>query len=177
MSKALLTVSQFNNMKALNDAVRALAKKSLYVGIAKGSSGDKRTDGAPDNHLLGFVHEKGSPIANIPPRPFLVPGVESVKDDIKDSMGKAMELALKDKEQECDAVLERTAIKTATAVKEYMTTADFEPLKPATIRNRHRSRLTQSMREEEINEDISQIQPLINTGSLRNSIDGYFVKE
>lgn len=177
MNKPFFTISQFNNTKALNDAVRALAKKSLYVGIAKGSTGDKRTDGGPDNHLLGFVHEKGSPSANIPPRPFLLPGVESVKENIKDSMGKAMELALKGKEKECDAMLERTAIETATAVKDYMNTADFEPLKPATIRNRHRSRLTKSKREEEINEDASKIQPLINTGSLRNSIDGYFVKE
>lgn len=177
MNKPILTISQKINTKALEDAVKSLAKKSLYVGIAKGSSGDKREDGAPDNHLLGFVHENGSPSANIPPRPFLVPGVESVKDKVKDSMAKAMELALKGKEQECDAVLERTAIQTATAVKDYMSIADFEPLKPATIRNRHSSRLTQSKRKEEINEDASKIQPLINTGSLRNSIDGYFVKE
>ena len=177
MNQPLLTIEKQINTKALNDALKSLAKKACYVGIANGSDGDKRSDGGPDNHLLGFVHENGSPSANIPPRPFLVPGVKSYQAEIVKSLSEAMKLALKDDSKGCDEVLERTAIKTADAVKNYMQTADFTPLKPQTIANRNRSRMTKGKRDEEINQDVSKIRPLINTGSLRNAIDGYFVKE
>lgn len=177
MNKPFLTIEKQINTKALNDAVKSLSKKACYVGIAKGSEGDKRSDGGPDNHLLGFIHENGSPSANIPPRPFLVPGVKSYQEEVIKGLSKAMRLALKDDAKGCNEVLERTALKTADAVKNYMQTADFEPLKPATIANRNRSRLTQGKRQEEIDQDASKIRPLINTGSLRNSIDGFFVEE
>ena len=56
-----------------------------------------------------------------------------------------------------------------------MQTADFEPLKPRTIANRNRSRLTQGTRENEM-EGVG-IRPLINTGQLRDAIDGVVVEE
>lgn len=71
--------------------------------------------------------------------------------------------------------LERLAICSASAVKNYMQTADFEPLKPRTIANRNRSRLTKGTRENEM-EGLG-IRPLINTGQLRDAIDGVVVEE
>lgn len=159
----------------LNAVLQKLARTSIYVGIAAGSSKDKRSDGAPDNHLLGFVHENGSPVNNIPPRPFLVPGVENSRDMIVSGLKRAMNSALKGDEKTCSEALERTAIRSASAVKDYMQTADFEPLKPRTIANRNRSRLTQGVRENE--EAGVNIRPLINTGQLRDAIDGFVVEE
>lgn len=176
-AKPLLTIEQEINLVALEQLIDALAKKALYVGIAKDSSGDKREDDGPNNHLLGYVHEFGSPINNIPARPFLVPGVKRQQVFITSKLKDAMRLALGGDARGCDRILEQLALSTAAGVRDYMSVANFEPLKPATIKYRNRSRLTQSSRQEEIDMDMSKIRPLINTGSLRNSVDGYFIEE
>ena len=70
--KKTISVSIVRHDGELNQALKRLAKTAVYVGIAAGSNDDTRNDGGPSNHLLGFVHENGSPVNNIPPRPFLV---------------------------------------------------------------------------------------------------------
>lgn len=173
--KKTISVSMVRHDGELNQALQRLAKTAVYVGIAAGSKGDTRNDGGPSNHLLGFVHENGSPVNNIPPRPFLVPGLEANREIIVDGLKGAMDCALKGDEKKCGQALERLAIRSASAVKSYMQTADFEPLKPRTIANRNRSRLTKGTRENE-REGVG-IRPLINTGQLRDAIDGVVVEE
>lgn len=173
--KKTISVSIVRHDGELNQALKRLAKTAVYVGIAAGSKDDTRNDGGPSNHLLGFVHENGSPVNNIPPRPFLVPGLEANREMIVDGLKGAMDCALKGDEKKCGQTLERLAIRSASAVKSYMQTADFEPLKPRTIANRNRSRLTQGTRENEM-EGVG-IRPLINTGQLRDAIDGVVVEE
>jgi len=173
--KKSISVSMSRNDAALNQALRRLAKTAVYVGIASGSEGDSRKDGAPSNHLLGFVHENGSPANGIPPRPFLVPSLEANREMIVDGLKNAMSAALNGDEKSSGQALERLAIQSASTVKNYMQTADFEPLKPQTIARRNRSRMTSGQRENEI-EGVS-IRPLINTGQLRDAIDGVVVEE
>lgn len=173
--KKTISVSMVRHDGELNQALQRLAKTAVYVGIAAGSKGDTRNDGGPSNHLLGFVHENGSPVNNIPPRPFLVPGLEANREMIVDGLKGAMDCALKGDGKKCGQTLERLAIRSASAVKSYMQTADFEPLKPRTIASRNRSRLTKGTRENET-EGVG-IRPLINTGQLRDAIDGVVVEE
>lgn len=167
--KSLASVSVESHVKELNDALKKLAKSMIYVGIAKGSKGDTRDDGAPPNSDLGFIHEFGSPAANIPPRPFLVPGINDAKDEIKDGLRSAMKAALADDEKAMTEHMERTGFRAVTAVKKYMQTAKFAPLKPSTIRSRNRSRQTKGKRENE--QQGEGIRPLINTGALHDAID------
>lgn len=174
--KPLLTIEQHVSGK-LNDALKSLQRKALYVGIAKDSELDSRGSDEPSNSHLGFIHEFGSPMENIPARPFLVPGVKDDMNRIKRGMGNAMRFALNGDEERCDAALEATAINAASAVKNYMATADFAPLSPVTIQRRRESRQTQSMRKEEKDMDSSLIKPLIDTGTLQRAIDGFFVEE
>lgn len=97
--KKTISVSMVRHDGELNQALQRLAKTAVYVGIAAGSKGDTRNDGAPSNHLLGFVHENGSPANNIPPRPFLVPGLEANREMIVDGLKGAMDCALKGDEK------------------------------------------------------------------------------
>lgn len=60
--------------------------KEVLIGIPMSTT--ERPDGEITNAELGYIHEYGAPEANIPARPFLIPGVESVK-------GKALELMKK----------------------------------------------------------------------------------
>lgn len=150
----------------LNDSLKELKKTSIYVGIPRGSDGDVRDDGSGIlNSDLGWIHEKGSPAAGIPPRPFLEPGVESVKDVLAECMGDAITAALKGDNLGMNANLEEASHRALSAVQNYMNTADFEPLKPATLKYRNRSRGTKSKRDGE-DEGTAENRPLINTRSL-----------
>lgn len=174
MRKPIATISKTSRVKELNQSLKRLQSSIVYVGIAAGSDKDTRVDGGPDNHLLGFVHEWGSPSANIPPRPFLVPGVESVKDGISQRLESAVESALKDDQKGVEDNLEIAGMEAVDGVKTYMTNADFKPLSPRTLENRHRSRNTKSKRANEL--EGVDVKPLINTGALRDSVD-YIVKK
>lgn len=150
----------------LNASLKELKKTSIYVGIPRGSDGDVRDDGSGIlNSDLGWIHEKGSPAAGIPPRPFLEPGVESVKDVLAECMGDAITAALKGDNLRMNANLEEASHRALSAVQNYMNTADFEPLKPATLKYRNRSRGTKSKRDGE-DEGTAENRPLINTRSL-----------
>lgn len=162
-----------NGQQKLNHALKALKKASVLVGIARGSDKDKR-DGEIGNADLGLIHEFGAPSAGIPARPFLVPGVESAQSVIDKRMGQAMQFAVKGEEAKAFRVLEILGQQVRDKVKNYMRTADFVPLKPATIENRNRSRMTKGKRAEEV--VGGNIRPLINTGTLLNSIDAYVEK-
>lgn len=160
----------------LSASLKELKKTSIYVGIPRGSDGDARSDGGPPNSDLGWIHEKGSPAAGIPPRPFLEPGVESVKGKLADRMGQAITAALKGNEAAMDAYLETAAIEAESAVKGYMHEGKFAPLSPNTIRYRNRSRGTKDKRPGEA-EGTASVQPLINTGALRDAIMAMVHKE
>lgn len=161
----------------LNDSLKELKKTSIYVGIPRGSDGDVRDDGSGIlNSDLGWIHEKGSPAAGIPPRPFLEPGVESVKDVLAECMGDAITAALKGDNLRMNANLEEASQRALSAVQNYMNTADFEPLKPATLKYRNRSRGTKSKRDGE-DEGTAENRPLINTRSLIGALLAMVHKE
>ena len=173
MSTNVATVIHSSKVTGLNDSLKKLKRTMILVGIAKGDAKDARSDGGPDNHLLGFIHEYGAPGANIPARPFLRPGIRSAKEQISTGLEAAIKAALKDDAEAMNAALERTGMKATSAVKLFMKEPEppFAPLASSTLRNRHRSRLTKGKRENEIKGE--NVKPLLNTGTLRNAIDYY----
>lgn len=169
--KPQVSIKVESHTKELSASLKRMQKAVVLVGIAKGSKGDAREDGGPPNSLLGWVHERGSPSANIPARPFLRPGIEDAKDEVKEGLKAAMRAALKGDEDGMNAELEKTGTIAVSSVKTKMREGPFEPLKSDTIRNRNRSRGTQGKRENEV--QGQNIKPLINTGALRDAIDFY----
>lgn len=176
MKKPLASIEHTSNVRQLNKSLEKLRQTAILVGIASDSKKDKRKDGGPSNATLGYIHEKGSPAMNIPARPFLVPGVNEAKAEITKGMETAMQAALHDDMREVRTVLKQTGLKTVSSVKSYMQSAKFEPLKPSTIRNRNRSRMTKDKRESEEMMDETSVKPLINTGQLRDAIGFYIEK-
>lgn len=169
--KPQVSIKVESHTKELNAALKRMQSAVVKVGIAQGSRGDSRKDGGPPNSLLGWVHERGSPAANIPARPFLRPGIEDAKDEIKDGLKAAMRAALANDVDGMNAELEKTGMIAVSSVKSKMREGPFEPLKPDTIRSRNRSRGTKGKRENET--QGRNIKPLINTGALRDAIDFY----
>lgn len=172
-------------------SINALVKKRVLVGIPESTAerSDDNEEGPMNNATLGYIHENGSPAANIPARPFLIPGVEEVEDKIADRLKKASKAAVDGKSGEVDRQFEAAGTIAEQSVKAKINDGDFAPLKPSTIANRRRGRGTDSMRDSEIEyaeliasgaqaagmslseiEAAAGIQPLVNTGQLRNSI-------
>lgn len=171
--KPLASIKTTSRVEEVKQAIKRIKGAAVFVGIASGSGGDSRRDGGPANHELGFIHEFGSPAANIPARPFLRPGVREAAANFTPKLKAAMKAALHGDGIAMERLLEQAGSIASSAVEMEISTGDFAPLKPATLRNRNRSRLTKSKRENELSGE--NVRPLINTGSLRNSID-YYVK-
>ena len=157
--------------QALKAALERMRKTAVYVGIPADSEQDKRSDDSPiTNSQLGYIHEYGSPAANIPARPFLRPGVQKAEATLRKSLKRAATYALAGDEAGFSAQMDTVAGKAETAVFDYMTTGDFEPLAPSTLRKRQ-------AKNKKVGSSDMRVRPLVDTGNLRNSIKGLVVEE
>lgn len=140
-------------------AVEALTLKELLVGIPAATAARTPEEGeAPiDNATLGYIHEFGAPAANIPARPFLIPGLQAARDRVGKRLQKAAEAALDGKLDDIDAQYDAAGLIAQSAVRARITDGPFVPLAPATIAKR-RARGRQGT------------SPLLDTGQLRRSV-------
>lgn len=160
-----------NKREALKAALKRMKRTAVYVGIPADSEQDKRPDKAPiTNARLGYIHEFGSPAANIPARPFLRPGVQKAERNLRKTMKRAASAVLAEDEAGFQREMETVALKAETAVKDYMTSGEFAPLAPSTIKRRE-------SKIKKIGSEDMTIKPLIDTGNLRNAISGLVVEE
>lgn len=185
-----LTVTK-DSVSQVIAGINELVQKQVLVGIPD-SSTDRQSeiDGPMTNATLGYIHELGSPQANIPARPFLVPGVQKAEDKAVAYMEKAAVATLSRDPKKTNAYLNDAGIVAMNSARNEITTGDFEPLSPYTVAARHRSRNTKSMRKSEEKylelvangmspaaaQEAAGIRPLINTGQLRNAIT-YVVRD
>lgn len=151
-----------DGLPGLLKGVKKLTSHDVLVGIP-GEDGP-REDGDPmNNATLGYLHEMGSPANNIPPRPFLVPGVQGAMGKITPELAKGAEKSLKGDPAAITKALERVGMIAQNAVKAKINTGPFIPLKPGTLLARRRK-------------GYKGTKPLIRTGQLRNAIT-YVLKE
>lgn len=181
MSRLEVKVDKFADVLR---SINLLVAQQVLVGVPDSTTERRDEKGPMNNATLGYIHEFGSPAANIPARPFLIPGVEKAQDMIESRFKKAAQAALNGDAQKVEANLMAAGQKTAESAKDVIQSGDFAPLKPATIAARRNSRNTASQRDAEvlyagllaqgIESDDAQalagIKPLINTGQLRDSI-------
>ncbi len=147
-----------NLISELNKKMESLINKNVYVGIPE--SKGKRKESKVTNAQLGYIHEKGSPANNIPPRPFLVPGVEDAGERVSEILGSAA-VNIKDNES-IDIALNKAGLVASQTVKRHITQSiGIEGLKESTIKARDRRK---SRRRS------GAMKPLIDTGQMLNSI-------
>jgi hypothetical protein len=160
-----------------------LLGSDVLVGIPESTA--TRASGELNNATIGYLMESGAPGANIPARPFLVPGVRKAAPAALAQLRKAAIAALSvEHAGSPEQYLTAAGLLAVASVKREITTGDFVPLKPATIRNRLRQRGTLSRRAAEAlyaelirsgespaaAQAAAGIRPLINTAQLLNSI-------
>ncbi|WP_347252911.1 hypothetical protein [Leminorella grimontii] len=162
-----------DNTQAILDAIAAIAKKEVLVGIPAEDS--DRDDIPFGNAGIGYVNEYGSPAQNIPPRPHLQPGVKSVEGQTVPELKNAAIAALDGKEATAEQALNRAGTLAANGVKRYMTTTDFTPLADSTVAARARRGRKGAVAEVERRKNgdapaTDLVKPLIDTGEYRRSI-------
>lgn len=150
--------------KKIKDAVprmisgmRSMAENSVLVGIPSGSEKNQRKDETITNAHIGFIMEFGAPDANIPARPFLIPGVGSVRSDIEKRLSRGAKKLLTDPSFSPERLFESVGLLAQNGVQKYMTDAHFVPLAVSTLAAR--------LRKGHLAD-----KPLIETGALRQSI-------
>lgn len=171
------TYIKADKLASVVKGIGALVKKQVLVGIPDSTAtrDDDEKPGEMNNATLGYIHEFGSPAANIPARPFLMPGVEDAQEDIEARLKKAADAALDGKPGRVDQQLEAAGITAQNSVKDKINSGDFAPLSAATLRARARRGRQGAIDELQSraagnapNNDNAR--PLIDTGQLRNAI-------
>jgi hypothetical protein len=144
-----------DNSAGVFKAISVLRENDVLVGVPEENT--ERKNDEPTNAMLAYINDKGSPTQNIPPRPFLEPGIQDAKDRIEDGLRKAGEAALDGKSDAVLSNLNAVGLVASTSVKLRINTGPFVPLKPATVAARRRQGFTGT-------------RPLIVTAQLRNSV-------
>lgn len=150
----------FDGTEKFKQAMKALASSDVYVGIPSDAStrkADEEDEQQMNNATLGYIHENGSELAGIPPRPHLVPGVKAVSKEVAEEFKLAAQKAFNDP----SAVFKhysRAGIIASNSVKKIIQNQEgFEPLSEETIAKRKAS-------------GAKGTKALIRTGQYRNSI-------
>lgn len=140
-------------------SVQELVQKELLVGIPAATAARDPEDGEEpiDNATLGYIHEFGAPAANIPARPFLIPGLQDARDQVGKRLGRAASAALDGNAERIEDEYDAAGLIAQNAVRRKITEGPFVPLKPATLAKR-RARGRKGDK------------PLLDTGQLRRSI-------
>jgi hypothetical protein len=144
-----------DNTKSLLDAIKHLSNDRVYVGIPREKS--MRKEPGINNATIAFLQSNGSPANNIPPRPFLIPGVQQAQTKNLDILKKYAKLALSDKDA-ANKALNSVGLNTQSAVKSYIkNSSNFEPLSQSTIERRQQK-------------GFKGTKPLIRTAQLLNNV-------
>lgn len=154
-----------DNVAAVLAAIQGLVSRQVLVGIPSAKA-ERQNDepGEPINNAqLGYIHEFGSPQANIPARPFLLPGVEMVEDKVADRLQKAAKAAIKGDSNKVEAELHAAGLAAQAGARFQLNSGEHEALAPSTVAARRRRGRTGD-------------KPLVDTGQLRNSIT-YVVRD
>lgn len=145
-----------DNLATFMKGVRQATEAQVLVGIPAAAADRKKGD-AMDNATLGYIHEFGAPNANIPARPFLLPGVASVKDKTAERLGAALNASLLGDTATADRQRHAAGMIAQSAVKN-MINSNIQPALSARTLAKRRAR------------NVTRENTLIDTGQLRNAI-------
>lgn len=130
--------------------VRTIGDREVLVGFP--ASANTRSGGEITNAALGYIHDNGSPAANIPARPFMRPGVENARAEAAAIFRDAAARELRGETGAIERSLHLVGLLVVGSIQRKITEGPFEPLRPATIRRKGSSR------------------PLIDTGQMRQAV-------
>ena len=148
-------VKVVDNLPDLLKRIKTLTKSDVLVGIPSTAGNE------PGSQIslasIGYIQEHGSPVKNIPARPFLTPGVADARDAIVRAMKKGAQAALKGDVDGLAAAFDVAGGGAVVAVKARITGNIPPPLSQRTLAERKRR-------------GVSRTNTLVDTGNLLNSV-------
>jgi len=145
-----------NNLTKLKLAFHMLTQKDVMVGIPNDTKSREEGDEL-NNAEIGYLMEHGAPEANIPARPFMIPGVEACKDKVVAQLKLGAQLSMKNQNDAAEQALNRAGMVAQNSVRAAINEGIAPALAPSTLAERRRK-------------GFKGTKPLIRTGQLRNSI-------
>lgn len=119
----------------------------------------KATPSSVTNAYIAFIQEQGSPAANIPARPFMIPGIKSINTRAARMLEQAAIAAMQGEPAKGLVILNQLGLSAVAAVQRAITVgAGWPPLSELTLAAR-RAR------------GVKRTHPLIDTGQLRQHVE------
>lgn len=146
----MTTVVLKDKLASTLKAIRELAMQEVKVGFPEGSASREGDD--LNNPTIAYIHEYGAPAANIPARPFLIPGVRNSLPQVEKIM-KAGAIDALDGKSSAKGTMRQVGLVAQGAVQQKISDGPFVPNKPETIRRKGSNK------------------PLIDRGELRKSVN------
>lgn len=158
-------------------AVKAMAKREVLVGFPEDTTGrDDTEDLDITNAALAYIHDNGAPEQNIPARPFMVPAMTEVQDDLADEFEKVARAVLKHRNPAIvDVALTRVGMMAELAIKKKINEGIPPPLSEWTLRDRARrgrkgAKMELEARARGDSPSTQLAKPLIDTAQMRNAV-------
>jgi len=201
MSASVSEVKTKIDVEALMSELKALSEDRVLVGVPSDKSSrefspeeweNRKKNPIKDrmnNAMLAFIHDRGSPKAGIPARPFMKPGITKAQNNINREFKAAAMAKLEGKDSEVNIRLHRAGLIAQNSIRNVIRRSEgFEPLKRATLlaRTRRRGYLWYHLSREEMQgaskaqrkqmrgvkreEIMGSLKPLIDTSQMLKSI-------
>ncbi len=170
-----------DDVKKVLASMQAVASKRVLVGVPSTTAGRKEEE--LSNATIGYLMEHGVPERNVPPRPFLIPGVKGAQKEISRRLRDIARLGLSTQPGRVVYAMNALGLFAQSAVRAKITDGPFVPLSPRTIEGRLRRRragrqlIAQRgvsgaiIANRSMEVQIAGEKPLIDTGQLRQSIN------
>ncbi|MDQ7094210.1 hypothetical protein REC12_11480 [Desulfosporosinus sp. PR] len=184
-----VSVGVDDRTKQFLESLKSLSKVDVLVGIPEETS--SREGETITNAELAFIHSKGSPLQNIPARPFVEPAIEDKenKEQIMAELSKAVEAVMSGDIEALSKALESAGMVAQNVVRDWFKNPKngWPPDSPLTVLNKLRKDkssiakgIVRYVDEGGSLSDISGIEgmthPLIDTEQLRKAVT-YVVRE
>jgi hypothetical protein len=181
------------SLEKMSEALRLLADVEVLVGFPDDGTYRKAETGETDaygraiqsveasditNAALGYIHDNGSPEANIPARPFMLPGINEVEKRIVSKMAQVTNAVVK---KGADALvveqgMHQVGLIAKLAIQNKINEGVPPPLADSTLRARARkgrkgAGLELLSRSHGIEPSMDFAKPLVDTGQLRNAVN------
>lgn len=145
-----------DELRSVLGAIKRATGESVLVGVPYYHTA-RPGDLGISNADLGYIHEFGAPAANIPARPFLVPGVLSARKLTTGLMADGMSNEMAGQRGAAHVSLHKAGLVAVNHVRQTITDGVSPGLSEVTIRLR-------------LERGRTGTTPLLDTGQLRNSI-------
>jgi len=172
-----------DNLPSFKRNFKELTSKEVFVGVPSGKA-NRKDSKEPNNAMLAYIHDNGSPARNIPARPFMKPGIERAQRDIEKAMEIGAKQCLDGATETVDIALHRVGLIAQRSIRNRINEGISPPLAESTLKARIRNKKAVKGALAELKRRAAgkaasatvNAKPLIQTGQLRNSIN-YVIKD